>query len=557
MNKTGSSLHAAAHVESQLLLQSVFFCILLNRALALQPPATFTPDVAAGVVCQSYSPEEIHQLLNSVQEEYKCSLNNFGSELQRSIQRRFSDRLQIPYAKGVLIVNTPAGMDYWYCEESLSRDGARDLVEDFASQWRPQQDVKRPNYEVEVADLAPDSWSIAVNNLTWTPKLVETTEAEEKDTGRKMKTTWEAQKRPGRPIWFRYQDGWLWSSYSDNLLRADSLNLIPHLNASEGKNKGELFAQAWLSPDQVPERLRESFLSAMSTVAGAESQQRDGESAKQAHPRRVWNACREALVSAALNDVDHVGIQAWTSKDQLSLNAEIRSRQGSVLSSFLNQTLPGQIDSPPPRGQSRGIHFRLRTRIPELILSLFSFGESSEKSAPMDCVTYGIVTGASLEELYGHFDVQCRDPSRVFRGLSAVFPEIANGEIQHPLLNNVPIRLATTVNSGDSLLQVILSGPLSEPFPETDRPEIFTPHDAPNAPMRTAVCEIEADAMTLESLARHWLPEKVFSPDEQEQLEGRIDLRARLQTGRDGVAFDCQCTKRIARRVFAALTLAQ
>jgi len=554
MNRTGSSLYTAAHVERQLLLQSVFFCILLNRAVAWQPPATFTPEVAAGVVCQSYSPVEIQQLLKSVQDEYQRSLNSFGSELQRSIERRFSDRLQIPYAKGILIVNTPAGLDYWYCEESLSRDGARDLVEDFASQWRPKRNAKRPNYEVEIADLTPDSWSIAVNNLTWTPKLVETTEAEEKETGLKIKTTWEAQKRPGRPTWFRYQEGWLWSSYSDNLLRADSLNLIPLLKMSDGKNKGELFAQAWLSPDQVPEHLRESFLSAMSIVTGAESQQRDGESAKQAHPRRVWNACREALASATLNDVDFVGIQAWTSKDQLSLNAEIRSRQGSVLSSFLSQTLPGQIDSRPPAGQTQGIHFRLVARIPELILSLFSFGESSEKSAPMDCMTHGTVTGTSLEGLVGHFDVQCRDPGRVFKALSAVFPDIADCEIQHPLLNNVPIRLATTVNSSDSLLQVILTGPLSEPFPEANRPELFTPHDAP---VRTAVCEMEADAMTIESLARHWLPEKVFSPDEQEQLEGQIDVKARLQTGRDGVAFDCQCTKRIARRVFAALTLAQ
>ena len=541
----------------KLVLQATLvICCLSASVFACESPPTFKPRVVAGIVCHLYAPVEIQQLLKDVQEEYKRPLNDFGAELHRSIDRRFSDRLQIPYPKGLLVVDTPLGVDYWYCEQSFTVEGAREIIDEFAAQWQSEEKMERPNYEVEISILSPESWSLAMNNLTWTPKLVEMTDAEKKETGRRLKTEWSVSKRPGRSVWFRFHEDWLWSSYSENLLVAETLDLIPESRVLGDAAEGKLFAQAWFNPDQLSEQLRGSFLTAVDAVLAVQSQQRDGELAEQSHPRRVWNGCRAALARAALNDVESAEIQISSSPDQISLHAEIITRNGSASSDFLSQTVPGRIDSLPPMLQVPRIAFRLIARIPEPALSLFQRDDHTDGAAPMDLFADGSVTCDALEELNGWLSVRCSDPRRFLRAVTDVVPEVVDYEIRHPILNEIPIHVSTTIDSSETMLETLLTGPLFEGDPADDTHLTGTVSSG-EIQLRRAVCELHADATTIESLMRHWFPAKAQETAAQSHVESTIDVKARVQSGANGLTLDLQCAKPIAHRVFAALVISK
>lgn len=529
-------------------------CSLSTLVFADESPLTFKPRVVAGVVCYRYAPAEFRQWLNDIQQKYKRPLSNFGAELDRTIERRFGDRLQIPYPKGLMFVDTPAGIENWFCEQSFTREGAREVIDDFAAQWQTEEKKDRPNYEVEVKDLSPDAWSLTFNNLTWTPKLVEMTDAEKKETGLRSKTEWSVSKRPGRAVWFRFDGDWLWSSYSEHLLNAETLDVIPDSEDLNDAIDSGLFARGWFNPNQLSQQLRNSFLTVIEALLAVQSQQRDGELVEDSHRRKVWNTCRAALPRAALNDVEFAEFRILTSTEKISVHVEIVAKSGSEFSQFLNETVPEEIVSAPALDQTSGIAVRIIGRVPKVALSTFQRENNGAFAGSTDFVAEGKINCNTFEEFYGWLTVRCSDAQRTLIALSDVVPEILNYEVNHSIFHDTPIHVSTEVNPDESLLQSVFSGPLASRDFEFDK--------LPAANVRSngirfqrAVAELQADAKTIESIAGDWLPVNAGNPDEATIDEPNIVLNARLRTGADRINLEFHSTSPFAHRAFAALVL--
>ncbi|MCA9037769.1 MAG: hypothetical protein KDA91_21710 [Planctomycetaceae bacterium] len=508
------------------------------------------PKVVVGAICHTLSPADMKSLISELEAEYKTPLSNFGADLHRWLERRFDDRLRIPYPKGLAVVETGKGLDLWHCEQIFTVEAAAEVVDDFVSQWKTVEPIERPNFEVETANPSPNVWTVSLVNLTWIPKFIKTTDKEKAETRQHVKTEWTATRRVSQNYCFRFTNGWLWSSHSKQLLDADVKDLTPApvKNTKEGERR--LIAQLWFHPDSLSVQSRNRFLGVFKAFVSTNSQQRDSETSESAHSRQVLNTCRMAAVSALLNDVESIDIQVSRSTERIWLSGQIIAKKDSDLSLYLASMIPERRHSIPTFTNESVSEFRLCARIPGAMLALFKHEDHTSENAAVDVVATGSFKAESLESLAGHVTVQCADASGVLSALLDVFPSLRGAEPRHPLLRNVPVTVSTDLKSDDSSFRVCISGPKST---ESAVTSLDVPSKSEPRVKSEAFVDFQIDDSLFDSIGEHVLVPSTGQKEPSTELESQSDIAGDCHVGRGGISLSIHCTKAVARRIVASV----
>ena len=301
----------------------------------------FTPRSVAGILCMHYAPHEYLEIINNVSADYGLPLNVRGEEIVRSIKQRFGNRVHLPFPKGAVLVSTPVGVDYWYCEEALDNTGAKDLIESFAAQWKTPEPRERPIYQVNVDEIAPNQWRLQIFNVMWTPKIVTNSDEVFAKTGQRFRTEWISNESHSRSVWFRLEGKWLWSSYSESLLQADSLALLPDAATSEPRESGsKRFAFAWVRPNNMSKPMRAQSGLAMQAMLNAQMQLQNNEQSTDAIPRRLRVAVHSAMATSLINDVTAINVTVNKSDAQIDCTTSITVDPESQTAEFFHELQP-------------------------------------------------------------------------------------------------------------------------------------------------------------------------------------------------------------------------
>ncbi|MBL8809446.1 MAG: hypothetical protein JNM43_04640 [Planctomycetaceae bacterium] len=480
--------------------------------------------------------------MESMESEFGRPANELGQEIRGSIKKRYADRLQIPYAKGCVLVSKGESVEYWYCEECLTLDGARALVDDFTKQWRPSEETKRPNYSVEAANPSEDRWSLDVRYLNWTSKIVESTAEEKAKTGEDFQVVWTSTKSSTvRKHRFRYQSGWLWSAYSESIFEPAALPDVMAHQKSTSESRRRL-GKVWLTPSKIGGATRSLWETAIATALGTLAQQNDGQSAEDALSKRGLHDAALATVRAVFDDVDSASAELALDDQQLTLSGQVTVRPDSPASLVLRKSeLPR---TPVPASPADGMAFSIASRLPSTALSAFDgqVGQSSE----IDLVCLGMLTGSTPQSLYGSASITGEQPARLLRILTSLAPVLTqNGPVSLP---GGPFRVMMTEDSKNAALQFTVTGSDAKEMPAISVPAV-------EYKGRGSILAFRVSQTMLESSG--WLPqptaESNSNPDASASERSAID--GEIRADRQGISADIKCGLPAARRIIAALIL--
>lgn len=509
-------------------------------AFGQQPQA---PQVFAGIVCDSFATADVTRFMESLESEFGRPANELGQEIRGSIKKRFADRLQVPYAKGCVLVSKGDSVEYWYCEECLTLDGARALVDDFSKQWRPSEETKRPNYSVEATHPSEDRWSLDVRYLNWTSKIVESTAEEKANTGEDFQIVWTSTKSSTpRKHRFRYQSGWLWSAYSESIFEPDSLPDLAEHQKSTTESTRRL-CKIWVTPSKLGGATRLLWDTAITTTLGTLAQQNDGQSAQDALSKRGLHDAALATVRAVFDDIDSASAELTLDDQQLMLNGRVTVRPDSPASNFLRKTeLPR---TPVPVTPSDGMTFSIATRLPSTVLSAFD-GQTAGQSSEIDLVCLGRLSGSAPQSLYGSATISGEQPARLLRILTSLAPVLTMNE---PVsLRGAPLRVVMNEDSKNAAIQITVTGSDAK-----EKHAISVPAVEYNG--RGSVLAFRVSEEMFESSG--WLPQPTAdSSSKSDAPASEVPaIDGEIRADRQGISADIQWRLPAARKIIAALIL--
>lgn len=516
---------------------------------------TFSPQSIGGFLCAYYAPTQYVNLLDDLSLEYGRDLNDFGNEIRRSIERRFDDRVHLPYPKGCLLVMTPRGVEYWYCEETSDAAAARELVDLFTAQWQAPPEVERPIYRVKVESPSKDTWTAQVFNVTWIPKLVA-----DPNSRQNVKPEWQSTERPGRTYWFRFENGWLWSGDSDSLLRADTLDLLPPVQEVDNSAdpNARLFATAWLKPATIPDSARGMAVAAMTALTATQMQPRDGEPEQASQVRRVLKELQVAGYRSLLNDVAELELSIWTSDQDVSMELRADVQKNTATSRFLSEMVPRRNHDRNRQGNFN-LEMDLSASIPVAAVAVLQDAMGRRKSTvPVDLAINGWGLCESPESASAVVETSSSQEQFLMDLISGLLPQVMDSQLQPPLFDT-PLYVRSSFSPNQATVRTEISGPnaaeliIPDAIPATDQRD-----QRWHARPRFATLQLQVDATAFETLGQPWLVSLSSSTEESVTENAGSDrprFSVKLAASADGLELSSSCSLTIARRILAALVL--
>ncbi|MFO0975364.1 MAG: hypothetical protein U0996_03150 [Planctomycetaceae bacterium] len=432
---------------------SILSVVVLSETSSLPAQEIPSPEVFAGVVCDSFATSDVIQLVSDLESEFGFRSNDLSEEIRRSIRKRFADRIQVPYAKGCVLVSQGELIEYWYFEECFTVDGARALVEDFSKQWKSAEETKRPNYQVETNSPADNQWSVNISNLLWSSKIVKSTPEEKEKTGEDFQIVWTSQKsRSTSRHRFRYQNGWLWSAYSDSLFQPTLLpDVAEHTSAKDASRRR--LGRVWFSPQKLSVATKAHWDTAIATAIGTVAQQNDGQSVQQAVTKKGLHDAALAMVRTILNDMETASAELFVDEQQVVLEGRISVRSESQAEQYLRKAeLP---QTPVPNSSTSGVSFVAATRLPPNVLSAFDH-QKADPDRDLDLICAGEFVGTSPYALQGIVSATGEQPARLLRIISSLAPELTLAE---PItVRGIPMRVIMSENTNKTALEITIKG---------------------------------------------------------------------------------------------------
>jgi hypothetical protein len=516
-------------------ITAVLFLAEANSVVAQEPQ---TPQVFAGVICDSFATSDLIDLIVGLESRFGCPPNELGEEIRDSIHKRFADRITVPYAKGCVLVSHGESIEYWYCEECFTLEGARALVDDFSKMWRSSEETKRPNYLVEMENPVKDQWSLNVSYLSWSSSIVESTPEEKARTGEDFKTVWTSKKSSfARKHRFRYQNGWLWSAYSDSLFAPSGLPDIAE-HSSQTNATSKRLGKAWFSPQKLSAATRAYWDTAISTAVGTVAQQDDDQSAQQAMSNKGLHDACLAIVRAILNDTELASAELFVNEKQLVLDGRISIRADSQAAQYLQRAELPRTPVPPP---SSGMSFVAATRLPSSVLSAFDH-QDADHDHEIDLVCVGEFIGDAPDALYGSISITGVQPARMFRILGSLAPVLTLAE---PIsLRGIPITFTMSEDSKESALEIAVMGHSAKDSPRPSTPVV-------EYRGRGSILAFRISESVLGS--SEWLLQPTAQPSEDK--ENRPSIEGDFSADRQGLSARITCSLPAAERILASLIL--
>lgn len=521
------------------IVQAIAAVVFLSETPRLFAQELQTPQVFAGVICDSFATSDVLTFIGDLETEFGSPPNELGEEIRESIRKRFADRIHVPYAKGCVLVSKGEAIEYWYCEECLTLDGAKAIVDDFSKQWRSSEETRRPNYQVEAKNPSEDQWSIDVSYLSWSSRIVESTPEEKARTGEDFQTVWTSKKSSfARKHRFRYQNGWLWSAYSESLFAPSILPDIAEHSSRHDATSRRL-CKVWFSPQNLSAATRASWDSAISTAVGTVAQQNDDQSARQAMSHKGLHDVCLAIVRAILSDMEIASAELFVDEKQLVLDGRVSMRSESPAALFLRKAeLPR---TPVPPTPSSGVSFVAATRLPSSVLSSFD-RQDSDHDHEIDLVCTAEFDGDAPDVFCGSISITGEQPARLFQILGSLAPMLTLAE---PMtVHGVPMRFTMAENSKNSALEITIMGPSAKENPRTSASVI-------EYGGRGSLLAFRVSENLLRS--SKWLLQPEAQPPEETGTEPSI--KGDLSVDRHGLSARITCSLPAARKVLASLIL--
>ncbi len=518
---------------------SIVSVVVLSGTSSISAQEVPSPEVFAGVVCDSFATSEVIQVISDLESEFGCRCNDLGGEIRESIRKRFGDRIQVPYAKGCVLISQGESIEYWYFEECFTVDGARALVEDFSKQWKSAEETKRPNYQVEMNSPADNQWSIDISNLLWSSKIVKSTPEEKEKTGEDFQIVWTSRKsRSASKHRFRYQNGWLWSAYSDSLFQPTLLPDVAEHTAVKDASRRRL-GRVWFSPQRLSVATKTHWDTAIATALGTVAQQNDGQSVQKALSKKGLHDAALAMVRAILNDMETASAELNVDEQQVVLNGRISVRSESQTEQYLRRAeLP---QTPAPNNATSGVSFVAATRLPQNVLSAFDH-EKEDPNRDLDLVCAGEFTGASQDILQGSVSITGEQPARLFRIISSLAPELTLAE---PItVRGIPMRVIMSENTNKTALEITIRGENADEsaVPSTNVVEYGS---------RGSLVAFRVSENILRS--SDWLLQP--KPRPSENKESGAAIQGDFSADRHGLTAKITCRLSAARKILASILL--
>lgn len=540
-----------------------FLCVVLWMASRSPPAAAvqgdadrFQPKSIGGILCHYYQPWDYLKRLKALTVDRGYSLNRRGSELQRSLKRRFADRLHLPFPKGVVLVSTPNGFEFWYCEEADDKNAARQLIDSFAAQWRSERQSQRPSYRVELDEVQANAWKLSIFDVVWTQKFAKV----QKTKNAPRDTVWQKSERLSRTAWFRYDGQWLWSSYSASLMRAEVFSelVAEPVGARSDDEAIQLYANAWLRPANIPEVIRRNAVVSLKSLLATQRQQRDTEAAERSRRRRILKTLQESLLVALFNDVKTADLFVWDSAEGISVQGTIQVQADSKSSRALAAMVPRRNMGAPPANDT-DLSLMVSARLPDRLVAVWD--ESAVQRRPakapgggFDVFVFAAGDLKTLATMKLDALIRCQQMQRLLQYVSVVLPDFPG----RGLLEDARFSASVAADPPNNHITVRVLG--SERLPRTDAP-VLQWNDLRSNGSRPTMGRfaLRLSGHAIRSLGSPWLLPKSagakFSGAEsgREISSERLSLNASVDPR--GIRLDVFCSAALTTEILAAAVL--